>query len=263
VGAWSVPYRDMRSRAYSRGTMTDEHRHYQQLAVGHVLGGLAAGEAADFRSHLAGCRDCRARVAELRGIASDLERAERDERARTLVRTEVPRRGDPEHEEDAPRKQRQGRIGVPHVTVAVIVVALMAGGMAFWNLHLRTTNAVVMSVAEQHARAMEVLASGIAVEVDADHPVRGLAAVDGDHVAVALSGVQPPGEGSRVVAWLVGQDGPVPAAEMRPGQLDDGLLALLLETDDARQLRLTVERGELADRPEGPSLAEVDLQPPD
>lgn len=263
MGARSVPYREARSRAYARGTMTDEHRHYQQLAVGHVLGGLAAGDAADFRSHLAGCRDCRARVAELRGIASDLERAERDERARTLVRTEVPRRGDPGHEEDGAPPRRQGRIGVHHVTVAVIVVTLMAGGMAFWNLHLRTTNAVVAAVADQHVQAMEVLASGIAVEVDADHPVRGLAAVDGDRVAVVLSGVQPPGEGARIVAWLVGPDGPTPSAEMRPGQLDEGLLALLLETGDSRQLRLTVERGELGQRPQGPSLAEVGLHPAD
>lgn len=241
--------------------MTDEHRHYQQLAVGHVLGGLAAGDAADFRSHLAGCRDCRARVAELRGIASDLERAERDERARTLVRTEAPRRDDRDRARSGSEPRRPGRVDVRHVTVAVIVVALMAGSMAFWNLHLRTTNAVMSSVADQHAGAMEVLAAGVAVEVQAEHPVRGIAAIDGDHVAVALSGVEPPGEGARVVVWLEGEDGPVPAAEMRSAPLEDGPLALLLEVDDARRLRLTVERGELGDRPEGPSVAEVGLRP--
>jgi anti-sigma factor RsiW len=241
--------------------MTDAHRHYQQLAVGHVLGGLAADDAADFRSHLASCRDCRARVAELRGIASDLERAERDERARTLVRTEVPRRSDREPERGEPRDN--GRIGVRHVTVAVVVVALMAAGMAFWNLHLRTTNAVVTSVADQHAQALDVLASGVTVEVQGEHPVRGLAATDGEHVAVTLAGVEPPGEEARVVAWLTGVDGPVPAAEMRPEQLGDGRLALLLETDGARHLRLTVERGELGERPGGPVLAEVDLRADD
>lgn len=239
--------------------MTDGHRHYQQLAVGHVLGGLAAEDAADFRSHLAGCRDCRARVAELRGIASDLERAERDERARTLVRTQTPRRSEPE-EASAGAPSSGGRIGVRHVTVAVIVVAVLAAGIAFWNLHLRTTTAVATAIAEQQARALEVLASGVTVEVEAEHPVRGIAATDGEHVALVLAGVDPPGDGVRPVAWLRDTDGQSPVAEMRPGQLDDGVVELFLEVEDAEELELTLERGELGERPQGSVLARVGLR---
>lgn len=241
--------------------MTDEHRHYQQLAVGHVLGGLTADDAADFRSHLAGCRDCRARVAELRGIATDLERAERDERARTLVQTEVPRRSDGEDAAGDDAAGRDRRIGVRQVTIAAVVVVLMAVSMAFWNLHLRTTNAVVTSVAEQHADALEVLAGGIAVEVDADHPVRGLAAVDGEQAAVALAGVEPLGEGARMVAWMEGPQGEVAVAQMWRAQLEDGLLALLVDLDDGHRLVLTVEHGDLPDAPEGSVVAEVELRP--
>ena len=224
--------------------MADGHGHYQQLAVGHVLGGLGPDDAADFRSHLAGCRDCRARVAELRGIASDLERAERDERAREVVRTEVARREPEAHEAPA----SGSRIGVRHVTVAVVVVVFLAGAMAFWNLHLRTSNAVVTSVAEQHAQTLAVLASGIEVDVEADHPVGGIGAVDGDRVAVALTGVEVP-QDARVVAWLHGADGPVAAAQVVPAQIADSHLALVLEDADAGRLELSVEQGELGDRP--------------
>ena len=57
-----------------------EHDRYERMAVGHVLGGLDEVDAAAFRAHLLECADCRKRVNELRGIASDLARTEREER---------------------------------------------------------------------------------------------------------------------------------------------------------------------------------------
>ncbi len=243
--------------------MDSGHEHFQQLAVGHVLGGLTPEDAAQFRSHLLGCRDCRARVAELRGIASDLERAERDERARAVVQTEV---AEPADEGDAPSTRRSpgtapSRVGVRHVTVAALVVLVLAGAMAFWNLHLRSSTAMLSTVAEQHAQTLEVLATGLAVEVEAEHPVRGVAAIDGDHVAVTLAGVAQPEEGERVVAWLHDEEGVTAVAELRT-RAAEGSVAVVLEDQDADRLELTLERGELGEEPEGDSLAHVGLREP-
>jgi anti-sigma factor RsiW len=239
--------------------MSDGHERFQRLAVGHVLGGLDADDAAAFRSHLHGCRSCRARVVELRGIASDLERAERDERARSMVRTEVARRPP---ETEAPQEVPRPRIGLRHVTIAVVVVAVMAGAMAFWNLHLRTSNAVVGSVAEQHTETLRVLADGVPADLEAEHPVRGVAAVDGERVAVALGGVELVDDGERVVLWLRGEQGHEPAAQVLARQLADGHLALSLEDEDADELIVTAERGELDDEPRGTVLARVELRAP-
>ena len=242
------------------------HEHFQELAVGHVLGGLEPDDAAEFRSHLVGCRDCRARVSELRGIASDLERADRDERARALVQTEL---AEPEETPEASGARRGEtdasgpRIGVRHVTIAVIGVMLLAGAMGFWNLHLRTGTSMLTTLAEQHAHTLEVLAAGITVEVEADHPVRGLAAVDGDHVALTLTGVDEPADGQRVVAWLRDDAEVVPAAELRSSGGDEGTVAVVLEDQGAQHLEVTLEDGEVPDQPGGPTLATVDLQPVD
>lgn len=246
--------------------MADGHEHYQQLAVGHVLGGLGPDDDAAFRSHLLDCRDCRARVAELRGIASDLERAERDERARATLTTEVERRA-PEDEParggpDRAGPDRGARIGIRHVTVAVIVVAVLAGGMAFWNLHLRTSNALIGSVAEQHARTLEVLADGVALDVEADHPVRGVAATNGEHVALSLVGLEVPGEGERLVAWVHGEDGPAPVGQIRPSRVEEGTAALVIEASGAQVLEVRRETGELDGAPGGERLARVELRAP-
>ena len=241
--------------------MDDAHDRYRQLAVSHVLGGLDPDDAAAFRNHLLGCRDCRARVAELRGIASDLERAERDERARATVQTEVVRRH-PEGEQEATDEaaDRPGpRIGVRQVTIAAVIVMVLAGAMAFWNLHLRTTNAVVATVAEQHADTLEVLAAGTPVEVESEHPVRGMAAVDGERVALTLTGVEEV-EGARLVAWLRDDDGVTPVAELQRRAAGEGTVALVVDDRDADVLEVTVERGELEEQARGEQVAAVQLR---
>ena len=245
--------------AYAGAIMDDGHERYRQLAVSHVLGGLAPDDAAAFRSHLQGCRDCRARVAELRGIASDLERAERDERARATVQTEVVRR-DPEGEEATGVAESAGpRIGVRQVTIAAVIVMVLAGAMAFWNLHLRTTNAVVATVAEQHADTLEVLAAGTPVAVEAEHPVRGMAAIDGERVALTLTGVEET-EGARLVAWLRDGTGVTPVAELQRRAVGEGTVALVVEDQDADVLEITVERGELDEQARGEQIASVRLR---
>jgi hypothetical protein len=181
--------------------MTEEHGKFERLVVGHVLGDLPESDASRFRAHLLGCRECRARVAELRGIAADLADAERDELARAQVRTETPRRVD---EPDASFATTGPRITVRHVTVAVVVVVLLSTAMAFWNLYLRQANAEYLAVVEDREATLENLAKGLPLELELASGVSGLAVADGEQVALSLAGIDPLAEGEELVAWFVG-----------------------------------------------------------
>lgn len=224
--------------------MTDEHDRYAQLAVGHVLGGLNAPDAAEFRSHLLSCRGCRARVAELRGIAADLAAAERDERARLPLRTATR-----EQPSSGPVEVSEPRITVRHVTIAVIVVVLFAGAVAFWNLHLRTVSAGYAAVVEAQGEVLQGLASGVPVDTELETGVTGAVTTDGDDVWVTLAGVEA-SDDERIVAWLfsTATDADPHAQVLRAGGGDsDGPLAVGLATRGAEQLMVTREpAGELA-----------------
>jgi anti-sigma-K factor RskA len=236
--------------------MTGEHERYEALAVGHVLGGLDAAAAADFRTHLLGCRDCRLRVAELRDLAADLAAAERDERAQAQVRTEVARRVD----DEAPPTEPASRIGVRHVTVATVVVVLFAAAMAFWNLHLRTASSTYASVAEYRGDTLRELASGVPVATELATGVQGLVVVDGDQVAFTLDGLPRLADDERVVVWLTGtDDGDVPALRIHAFQVGAGVLAGHVEDRGAQELVITRQRGAPTSSPSGEVLARADL----
>jgi anti-sigma-K factor RskA len=240
--------------------MTGEHERYEQLAVGHVLGGLEAADAADFRTHLLGCRDCRLRVAELRDIAADLAAAERDERAQAKVQTEVARRVEDDDGPDGPDPAPQ-RIGVRHVTVATIVVLVLAGAMAFWNLHLRTASTTYARVAEYRGETLRELATGIPVEVELAEGVEGLVVVDGEQVAFTLDGLPPLRDDERLVVWLLGaEEGPVAALRIHALQLGAGVLAGHVDAEDAEELVITRQRGPVTEAPAGDRIVRADLQ---
>jgi anti-sigma factor RsiW len=237
--------------------MADTHARYEELAVGHVLGGLTARQSAEFREHLHSCPECRTRVAELHGIADDLAAAERDERARTPVRTEVSR-----------RTEREGdpiitsRIGVGHVTVAVLVVLSLATAMAFWNLHLRSTATAYLGVLEAQGDALARLASGVELQPELAPGLEARVVTDGDHVTLTLAGLEVLGEGERLVAWFDGAADPAttpPRVVAGPGELVDGTVAVSLEVGGATELTLTREVGVSQREPQGPVLVEVAL----
>jgi anti-sigma-K factor RskA len=239
--------------------MTGEHERYEQLAVGHVLGGLDAADAAEFRSHLLGCRDCRLRVAELRDIAADLAAAERDERAQAQVRTEVERRVVDADEELA--EPRPSRIGIRHVTVASVLVVLLAAAMAFWNLHLRTVSNTYAQVAEYRADTLRELASGVPVTAELADGVQGLVVVDGDEVAFTIEGLPELADDERIVVWLTGtEDGTVPALRVHAFQLGTGVLAGHLDDQGAEEIVITRQRGAPTDEPAGEVVARADLR---
>jgi anti-sigma-K factor RskA len=237
--------------------MTGEHERYEQLAVGHVLGGLEAAEAADFRTHLLGCRDCRLRVAELRDIAADLVAAERDERAQAQVRTEVPRRVD---DDEAAPDLPGSRIGVRHVTIATVLVVVFAAAMGFWNLHLRTVSSTYAQVAEYRGDTLRELASGVPVSAEFADGVQGLVVVDGEQVAFALDGVTALQDDERLVVWLTGtEEGAVPALRIHAFQLGAGVLAGHIGSRDADEIVITRQRGAPTAAPDGEVVARADL----
>jgi anti-sigma-K factor RskA len=239
--------------------MAGEHERYEQLAVGHVLGGLEAAAAADFRRHLVGCRDCRLRVAELRDIAADLVAAERDERTQAQVRTEVARRVVDEDEEAGGTSPH--RIGVRHVTVATVLVVVFAAAMGFWNLHLRTAANTYAQVAEYRGTTLQELASGIPVTADYAEGIHGLVVVDGEQVAFSLDGVPTLRDDERVVVWLTGtEDGSVPALRIHAFQLGAGVLAGHVHDRGAETLVITRQRGMPTEEPAGDVLVRADLR---
>ena len=238
--------------------MSDQHEQYEQLAVGHVLGGLSVSDAANFRSHLLGCRNCRSRVAELRGIEAELADAEREERSREQVRTELPRRA-----EDQPAPQPpQSRITVRHVTVAAILVVALAGAMAFWNFHLRTVAASYLAAAESQAETLEGLAAGVPLELELAGDVTAAATTDGERVHLALEGIADLSEGEYLVAWLMepaDEQAPQARPLAGPGQPDGEVVAASLDTDGAQRLVVSRETDRSVERPTGPTVVEARL----
>lgn len=238
--------------------MGSQHERYEKLAVGHVLGGLDATESSDFRGHLLGCRDCRLRVAELRDLAADLAAAERDERSRALVRTEVERR-DASDEAPAPGP----RVGIRHVTLAVVAVMVLAGSMGFWNLHLRTAAAGYAQAANYRGDTLRMLAGGRAVAVDAADDVDARVVVHGEDVAFTVTGLPALAVGERLEVWLSTAEAPVRALDPVPARhVTGGDVAGHLERAGARELLITRERGPLRDTPGAQVLVRADLDSP-
>lgn len=239
--------------------MTDEHERYEQLAVGHVLGGLGAGDAAVFRSHLLGCRHCRGRVAELREIAADLAAAERDERAQARVRTAAPRRADLDEPDPPPRAG-----GTRNLTALVVLAAALVGALAFWNLHLRTTASSYAGVADARGDTLRGLVSGVAVEAEVEAAAAARVVADGDEVAFSLADLEPLAADELLVVWLEDTpEGTEAVLVVRADQVDDDAVAATVAQRDAAELVVARETvGELGSAPSDDEVLRADLDAP-
>lgn len=254
VGNGAAAYRP---GAYAGVTMGDEHERFEELAVGHVLGGLEAADAARFRSHLIGCRACRSRVAELRSIAADLVAAERDELASTTVRTEVARREGDDPEPTSPPM----RLTIRHVTLAVVVVAMLATAMAFWNLHLRTVAAGYLEVAEARGDTLRQLATGVAVPTETAEGIDATVVLDGEQVAFTLAGLPRLEDGDVLVAWLVDTHDGAEAVLFAPaGRVDGDAISGHANDGGASRLIISIERGSPGEQPTGVELLSATLR---
>jgi anti-sigma-K factor RskA len=238
--------------------MSDHHR-YEELAVGHVLGGLDDVDQAEFRTHLLTCRDCRVRVAELRDIASSMEAAEREERTAARVKMEVLRR------EDGAETGEEQRGGIRTVRGAVValVATVALVGLLVWNFHVRDVNRALLSATEAREATLTLLASGQPLTVEATMDgVAGVAAYDAGEVAVDLAGLPSPEGGEWFAVWLLdAADQPIQYRHYPATVVDDGVFAAVVGARGAHTLLFTLEQGDVTGRtaPEGARLAAVDL----
>ena len=225
--------------------MVDDHEQFEALAVGHVLGGLDDADAVAFRSHLQGCRECRSRVAELRGIAADLAQIEQNERARRPLRTQLPARVEPGEDDPSPVLEEPRGISVRHVTVAALLVLMLAAATAFWNFHLRTVVTTAAVLVEQQEETLIGLAEGVPVQADIAAGVNGLVVVGDDRVAFVLTGLSRLRDGERLVATLSGGSlvRPQVIRVATPGGRDPGAFSATAVSQGAARLTVTREGG--------------------
>lgn len=138
------------------------HRQFDGMAVAHVLGGLDETAGRVFRAHLVDCPDCRARVGELRSIASELavvEQAERRVRAAKAVDMKSREEAEPSQPRSSWRARWTGRL-------LFFGVMLLVMGMAAYTFALRThVGNLETSLAEQR-RAGAALEFGDALQID-------------------------------------------------------------------------------------------------
>jgi anti-sigma factor RsiW len=231
----------------------EPHTRYENLALSHVLGGLARHDAEDFRGHLQACAACRARVAELRGISHDLDVAARDERRRAADGQPLRRQ-----QPVAPAEQRGRRVAPALIALAIVLAT------SFWNLHLRTTASAYLAVAEERAAILRDLSAGelVADRALTTHSAR--VAVTGSRVVLVMTDGGPLGSDERLVAWLepLGVT-PVDRVVLAVGPRPDPEVAIRLDRGAAATLVVTRERGMLSSSgPRGTVLFRVALPSP-
>jgi hypothetical protein len=232
--------------------MTD-HTRFEEMAVGHVLGGLDAPASALFRRHLLDCRPCQARVAELRDLAGELAMAERQERAAQRLKTQTPTRRELEPPpQDDPGRRRRRLIGL---AVAVVV----AMGLVAWNNHLRQQNAALVETSRLRESTLQTLGTGEVIPVTLTGRVTGVVVEDGGRVAYSLAGLPDIDPGEALVVWLQTGEGMSRVRVHPAAQLGDGRLAAVIDAADASRLQISVEEQPTTATPTPPLLVDATL----
>lgn len=233
----------------------DAHARFEALALSHVLGGLPRGDADDFRTHLQACQACRSRVAELRGISSELDAAARDERRRAGEGPPARRESADPNASAAPAGRRLGTL-----LLALVLVV----GVGFWNLHLRTTADAYLAVAEERAAILRDLSAGELLEDPSLSPYAARVAVAGTRVVLVMTDGGPLGSDERLVAWLVPLGAtPADRVVLAVGPRPDPEIAVRLERGAASALVVTRELGLLSSSgPRGVELFRIALPSP-
>lgn len=220
-----------------------EHDRYERMAVGHVLGGLDEVDAAAFRAHLLECADCRKRVNELRGIASDLARTEREERraaGAAAVDVETEQRTDDERAQAADiAPMREWPWGV----VVIGLVPLLVLGTLAWAVWQRAQTDLTAAVAASQQEVLDVIATGGPVPFETAETVTGIVAVDEDTIAVNLAGISDLRPDEVLVVWLRTPTGTTldRTRPYLPSQVDGRLVAALDRPAGAVDLVVSIE----------------------
>lgn len=239
-----------------------EHDRYERMAVGHVLGGLDEVDAAAFRAHLLECADCRKRVNELRGIASDLARTEREERraaGAAAVDVETEQRTDDERAQAADiAPMRQWPWGV----VVIGLVPLLVLGTLAWAVWQRAQTDLTAAVAASQQEVLDVIASGDPVLFETAEAVTGTVAVDVDTIAVNLAGLSDLRPDEVLVVWLRTPSGTTldRTRPYLPSQVDGRLVVALDRPPDAVDLVISIETDlPLGEDPAGYEIVTADV----
>ncbi len=219
------------------------HDRYERMAVGHVLGGLDEVDRAAFRAHLLECANCRRRVNELRDIASDLARTEREERraaAAGAVGVETEKRTadeQPGATEVAPVRQW------PWGVVVIGLVPLLVLGTLAWAVWQRAQTDLTAAVAESQQQVLDVLATGEPVLFDTVEDIRGVIATDGQRIGVNLAGLGDLRPDEALVVWLLDEDGDAVGRTRPylPSQVDRTLVSALDHPPEATTIVVSIE----------------------
>ncbi|MEE8602896.1 hypothetical protein [Euzebya tangerina] len=165
---------------------SDEHRPYEDYAVRHVMGSLDESESGAFRSHLLDCSECRARVGELRSIASDLAEVERTERLeRAAARVEIKER-ESEEEVAPPDLEEPPSRSLRAATIAGILLIVV---LSVWNFVLRAQNSDLSTAVSALNGAAETVNFGDAwTTEDTALGHEGVARVDDGRLAILVRG---------------------------------------------------------------------------
>lgn len=234
--------------------MGDAHHRYEQLAVDHVLGGLASADATAFRTHLVACRDCRRRVAELRDIAEGLEATEREEQVRHELASALGSGG------------AGGLLGAGAWRRAAIAAALIAlVVLGFWTYHLRRVVGEYSATLAGQQAVLEIVAAGEPLEAEAIEGVRVAAAQHDDSVAVMLGDLPALPADRLLLVWLLAGDEVLSHDLVAHGTVtrETETLPFTVEVGEADELVLSIERRGQG-QPGAPSehvLARVRLAP--
>lgn len=165
---------------------SDEHRPYEDFAVRHVMGSLDEAESGTFRSHLLDCADCRARVGELRTIASDLVEVERSERRERAARQVETKEREDEPDDDLDDYSYGPSRGVKLLAVAGILLIVF---LSVWNFVLRSHNSSLETMATDLLGSAQTVNFGEAWTTDVLAPGHeGVARAEDGELAVLVRG---------------------------------------------------------------------------
>ncbi len=228
--------------------LADEHRTYEELAVGHAVSALEPDEEQIFLDHLRSCARCAADLVEHRTTLGLLAHASEPvepppsvlEGIRAGIRADAERAGQGSHRveaapapEPAPvssldeaRTRRVRRAPAAVRWAGVAAAAALVVSLGGWNLALRADQ----DAAEQRERRLAVAvgeltrpgATNVKLAGD-DGEVVVVAVVSDDDVSLVLDGLTPTSGESRYVLWTQDRQGalrPVSSFDVTSSEVD-------------------------------------------